>query len=169
MVAPVAKVPFGTQTGQDGTEWRFCVMFGRDGIYSNKENERIVQCLCVVLNVMELTSTIRCRKKRRIAALQFCLDATSSDRRICKFISINFCKFIIVLLAALSSSSVQRRRRRRPGYDDGAGEEGAAIVGFGWVCWDWVSSWVAGFVVEEDKATGETRVEEREVTVEKWR
>ena len=29
-------------------------------------------------------------------------------------------------------------------------------AGGSWVCWDWVShSWVAGFVVEKDEATGE--------------
>ncbi|KAB2604009.1 S2-RNase [Pyrus ussuriensis x Pyrus communis] len=88
------------------------------------------------------------------------MEATS-DHRICKFISINLYCFVIVFPAASSSSYVQRRRRRRrrPGYGDGAGEEVAAMVAFRWVCWDWVSSY----------ATGETRVEEREVTGEKGR
>ncbi|KAM1717263.1 hypothetical protein COP2_025398 [Malus domestica] len=100
--------------------------------------------MAAVLNLMELTSTIRCRQKRRLAALQFCPDAVIN--------------FAIVLPAASSSSSVQRCHRRCwLGYGDGAEEEGAAMVGFKWVCWDWVSSWVAGFVVEKDEASGKMR------------
>ncbi|RXH83405.1 hypothetical protein DVH24_005658 [Malus domestica] len=48
----------------------------------------------------------------------------SSDRRIRKFISINFFSAIIVLPVALSSSSLGLRRR--PSFGDGAKEEGGA-------------------------------------------
>ena len=31
---------------------------------------------------------------------------------------------------------------------------GDVVVVVGWVCWDWVSSWVTGFVVEEEEGYG---------------
>ncbi|RXH71762.1 hypothetical protein DVH24_025263, partial [Malus domestica] len=131
--------------GRDGTERDGT---GRDGTERNR-----MKVLCYIWYAHHRTGLL----------FRFAFEA-SSDRRICKFISINFCSFVIVLRAASSSSSVQRRCCRcRPGYGDDAGEKGASIVGFRWVCWDWVNIWVVEWAVEEEEATGETRVEEREV------